>query len=79
MLLDMRAQGAGGGSFSLTVDTQANILATSPASPGIAFATDTGSFMVWDGSGWWSVTLTSLSFGQLDFSNEDNSAWIGVI
>lgn len=76
-LLEARAQV--GSSTTLTVDTQANILATSPSSPAIAFATDTGDFMVWDGSGWWSVTLTSLSFGQLDFSNEDNSAWIGVV
>jgi hypothetical protein len=70
---------AAAGGLSLTVDIQADVLTTSPASPTIAFATDTGNFLVWDGSGWWMVTMTSLSFGQLDFSEADNSAWIGVI
>ncbi|MCA9313732.1 hypothetical protein KDA08_05485 [Candidatus Saccharibacteria bacterium] len=35
-----------------TVDTKANILALTPASPQTAFATDTSEFFVYDGTNW---------------------------
>lgn len=67
-----------GGGASLTIDTAANIIASAPASPSMAFSTDTHLFYVWDGSDWyvsdsvWSLIAAGLA-GQWDFSNEVNS------
>lgn len=44
----------GGG---LTVDTRANILASSPASPVVAFCSDILEFALWTGSAWWFAPL----------------------
>jgi len=41
------ATGSGGGA-TLTVETRANILALTPTKSGIAYATDTNEFLLWD-------------------------------
>jgi len=38
--------------FDLTIDTRTNILASTPADPSIAFASDTGKFYLYDDSVW---------------------------
>lgn len=67
-----------GGGASLTIDTAANIIASSPSSPSMAFSTDTNLFYVWDGSNWyvsdsvWSLVAAGLA-GQWDFSDDEQS------
>lgn len=48
---------APGGGASITIDTRANILASAPAQPTTAFATDTLEPFLWDGSAWYIAPL----------------------
>ena len=50
----------------ITIDTKENILASTPTSPTVAFASDTDEFFVWDGTNWniASISLASIVSGQ---------------
>jgi len=66
-----------GGTFKVKIDTRANILALTPTSGKIAYATDTKRFLVADGTAWRSVAIplgtpsTGTDIGVLPFEDDN--------
>jgi hypothetical protein len=65
-------------SFSVTVDTRANILALAPADPALAYATDTERFYIYDGTSWRTMDMRWLTDLQApDMGYEQDSPRTG--
>ncbi len=73
--------GTGATPVTTTFDIEATILASSPASAGLAYATDTERFFVWDGSAWYRAPFDLVSeanAADIGFKNPTINSRIGI-
>ena len=65
------------GGTSITVDTKANLLVTTPAAAAIGYATDVERFYVFDGSAWYESAVVFGARSAVDMGVEQNSSTAG--